>query len=330
MGYLITKKIFFFFLFIQITDFDKNKHKPQQTKQSEASNSKPKSLVDELFGRSKSEPPADNKLDFEFKLSEKYANNNSNTNKNEEDFSFGGYVPSAIRSTSQPKRNVGFTDDLFDVDIFANTRPKTAPGPSQNEAKKAEPPNLAKTISLPVKNNNNTSDDWFGLSMGSDTSKASAQNPKPANKPKQSDSEWLSNLNSKKELDKDFGSDIFASDISSSAKPKPQSQAQEKPVIEKPPLASSTKAKETPQQVKDSMNSSFADSIEDKPSALNHIQPLQFEINQVSKQAEGSAVPSEAEDGWLNNLISNKKTGKKVNVSRNEVFFLLNLLDLDC
>ena len=212
------------------------------------------------------------------------------------------------------------------MDIFANTRPKTAPGPSQkDEAKKIEQPNLAKTISLPVKNNNNTSDDWFGLSMGSDTSKASAQNAKPANKPKQNDSDWLNNLN-KKELDKDFGSDIFASDISSSAKPK-QSQVQEKPVIDKPPLAASTKAKETPQQVKDSMNSSFADSIEDKPSAhppaagvlsaLNNIQPLQFEINHVNKQADGSVVPSEAEDGWLNNLISNKKTGKKVNVSRN-------------
>ena len=78
---------------------------------------------------------------------------------------------------------------------------------------------------------------------------------------------------------------------------------------------------------KDSMNSSFADSIENtnmdnRPSTavitqnntnnilnsiLNNIQPIKGSDNKPQSK-ENSAAPSEAEDGWLNALISNKKT----------------------
>ncbi len=80
---------------------------------------------------------------------------------------------------------------------------------------------------------------------------------------------------------------------------------------------------------KDSMNSSFADSIENnnmdnRPSTaiitqsntnnilnsiLNNIQPIKGSDHKPQSK-ENSAAPSEAEDGWLSALISNKKTAE--------------------
>lgn len=77
----------------------------------------------------------------------------------------------------------------------------------------------------------------------------------------------------------------------------------------------------------DSMNSSFADSIENnmdnRPATamvtesntntylnnvLNNIQPIKGTDLKQNNSKENSAAPSEAEDSWLNALISNKKT----------------------
>ena len=122
---------------------------------------KPKSLVEDLFGSKSSKennPPISDTTtsksnNFEFKLSEKYTNMSAKAN--DDDFAFGGYVPSAIASSVGPRstsnsgsrRNVAFTDDLFEsVDLFATTpnRPKTSPASQSNT--NANPP----TFFLPL------------------------------------------------------------------------------------------------------------------------------------------------------------------------------------
>ena len=253
---------------------------------------------------------------FEFKLSEKYTNMSAKSDAAaaSDDFAFGGYVPSAIASSAGPRaasngagsrRNVAFTDDLFEtVDIFATTRPKTSPSaPPQTNAANNNP--LMKSLPLPAKSSS-TSDDWLDSTLTG-----------------------AGQLSSRQRNAATF-----------------HLETNDKLVIEKPPLASSTvnfsaapiaPKNTTPLQPKaESMNSSFADSIElEKPtttivastnllSNISNMQPLQFEaIKNIAQQEKfaaatqgSSQVPSEPEDGWLNNLISNKRTTKKVvNVS---------------
>ena len=244
---------------------------------------------------------------------------------NDDDFAFGGYVPSAIASSVGPRstsnsgsrRNVAFTDDFFEsVDLFATTsnRPKTSPAPQNSTSSNSNTNPLMKSLPLPSKS---TTDDWL------------EPTPKFTStvKPQQSN-DWFT------------GGSILGSDISSTRHQKqPTSNTfnldTDKVVVEKPPLATGSSITKTiaPLQHKaESMNSSFADSIEaEKPNTLgsvtnailgniNNIQPLQFDAKTTTINdnfTHGSShAPSEPEDVWLNNLITNKKTNKKVtNVS---------------
>jgi hypothetical protein len=242
---------------------------------------------------------------------------------NDDDFAFGGYVPSTIASSIGPRstsnsgsrRNVAFTDDLFEsVDLFATTpnRPKTSPSPQNNASATSNP--LMKSLPLPSKSN---TDEWL------DPTPKFTSTVKP-----QQSNDWFA------------GGSNIGSDISSTRHPKPPTSNTfnldiDKLVVEKPPLATGNSVTKnlTPHQHKaESMNSSFADSIEvEKPNVLgsvtnailgniNNIQPLQFDVKPAAQNENfthgSSHAASEPEDGWLNNLITNKKTNKKItNVS---------------
>jgi hypothetical protein len=307
-----------------------NNHQEPMSPQTTSHSPKPKSLVEDLFGSKSSKennPPLSDTTaksnNFEFKLSEKYTN--MSAKGNDDDFAFGGYVPSAIASSVGPRstsnngsrRNVAFTDDLFEsVDLFATTpnRPKTSPASQSNTNANANTNPLMKSLPIPSKS---STDDWL------DPTPKFTSTVKP-----QQSNDWFA------------GSSNIGSDISSTRHQKQTTSNTfnldtDKIVVEKPPIASVNSVTKTavPAQNKaESMNSSFADSIEvEKPNALgsvtnailgsiNNIQPLQFEMKTTTQNdnfTHGSShAPSDHEDGWLNNLITNKKTNKKVtNVS---------------
>lgn len=136
-------------------------------KPTENPSAKSKSLADELFGKSpsaKEEKPDS----FEFKLNERYLNMSQQPAKtNDDDYQFGGYVPSAItntpRTNTTSKRNVNFTDDLFggDLSVTASSpaRPKTTSAIANNftNSKEEKTNNLSKTMPESSK------DDWLSL-----------------------------------------------------------------------------------------------------------------------------------------------------------------------
>lgn len=122
---------------------------------------KSKSLADELFDKSPS-----SKLEksdgLEFKLNERYLNMSQQqpAKSNDEDFQFGGYVPSAITNTPRTitKRNVGFTDDIFGSDqLTSPTRPKTTS--SLNNSKTEEKGSILSRTMPESKGN----DDWLSI-----------------------------------------------------------------------------------------------------------------------------------------------------------------------
>jgi hypothetical protein len=111
-------------------------------------------------------------------------------------------------------------------------------------------------------------------------------------------------------------------------------------VMDKPPLNKSFQI-ESKANTKDSMNSSFADSIENteqKPnvstavdSFLNYISPVQLEITKPSKDTEANAsITSQGEDIWLNNIINKKKNAKqKPNVVSTFISLIFNSIRLE-
>lgn len=122
---------------------------------------KSKSLADELFDKSPS-----SKLEksdgLEFKLNERYLNMSQQqpAKSNEDDFQFGGYVPSAISNTPRTitKRNVGFTDDIFGSDqLTSPTRPKTTSSLSNSKTEE-KGSILSRTMSESKGN-----DDWLSI-----------------------------------------------------------------------------------------------------------------------------------------------------------------------
>lgn len=280
------------------------------------------SIADELFGRSGGGKPSENSGQSEFKLNEKYVNMSQQASKTEEDLGFGGYVPT-VSSTSRAnsnKRNLGLDDNFFDMDLFSN-RPKTSP--ASNLIKESQSNNqLMKTMPAASKSN---IDSW--INPASDAGKT-GDNKKFDLEFNDIKFEDLIKPKSKANTSKND------SNHSSNEKSFESGKQSETPaiVVDKPPLNKSFQM-EPKTNTKDSMNSSFADSIENaehKPnvsthadSFLNNIPPIQFEVTKPSKDMEANtSVTSQADDIWLNNIISNKKNIKQ---KPNAVSFLFLL-----
>jgi len=127
-----------------------NKPKNNNTKSNEnisstSASNKSKSLADELFGNKSSVKQQEEPT--EFKLSDRYlsmSNQQPAAKQADDDFQFGGYVPSAVsntpRATTAAKRNVGFTDDTN----LSRTMPADA-------------------FRLNNNTNNNNNDDWLSI-----------------------------------------------------------------------------------------------------------------------------------------------------------------------
>jgi hypothetical protein len=275
----------------------------------------------------------------EFKLNEKYTKLSQESAKNNNDddpFAFGGYVPSAIGQTprsnsnnqaNNQKRNVSFTDDLFNADLFATPRPKTSPNQGTGTATSSNQ-NLTKTMPTPAK----STDDWLGFSGNSkkdnvfdDLLKPRPQTAQPQKQTASvNNSDWsgvkdtAANVN----RDRDLGSEIMGSEHSASNKPRQSLFSQTMPAnfSEKPPIMTSTMKQGDPLKLtstKDSMNSSFADSFDvpnhqQAPAAVstpaagqaNRVAAI-FETQPHHKPDQGSMAPSEVDDNWLNSLMNN-------------------------
>lgn len=262
--------------------------------------SKTKSLADELFGKSDNQNMSSS---AEFKLNEKYTKMSQESSfaaqkseENDTGFS-GGYVPSTLRSNSTPQRgrNVNFTDELFSPDLL--TRPKTSPAPPSNSNN-----NMMKTMPAPV---TKSSEDWLGLSASSNKKEGSIFDEIMMHKPRQPGRQQS-----------DMGSEILGSEYSTNRRA--GSQLPPPPaVVTAPilPVASSTLKPSDPprfQSTKDSMNSSFADSVDvgDSKPPIHPAIPIMTQTSvKPNKENEfgGSMAPSEAEDGWLNTLLTPKK-----------------------
>lgn len=167
-----------------------NKPKNNNTKSNEnisstSASNKSKSLADELFGNKSSVKQQEEST--EFKLSDRYLNMSNQqpaAKQADDDFQFGGYVPSAVsntpRATTAAKRNVGFTDDLFGSDsqihssgITSPARPKTTSAININNYRSDQDrgnsnTNLSRTMPadafrLNNNTNNNNNDDWLSI-----------------------------------------------------------------------------------------------------------------------------------------------------------------------
>jgi len=298
--------------------------------------SKSKSLAEDLFGKADEigfrtiDEPSD------FKLNEKYTMNVSHQSaKAEDDVNFGGYQPSALstsgsRNNGGMKRNVSFGDDLFGAggtdSIFASLARKPA-APKQSEP---EPQNsLMRTMPNPT---NKSAEDWLG---GSNTN----QNNNNINssrrksidfslddllKPRDTSSNKANLSGNSNKNNLNTGSDLDWLGFKDSSKDS-LDQPGYRPTAEKPPIntasANGNQHHQSQKPVhhlvgllgptKDSMNSSFADSIENndaKPGkgsdSLQNMNPMQF--NELAKAESRVMSPNESTDGWLNNLMSKK------------------------
>lgn len=315
--------------------------------QTAPSPSKRGALVEDLFGsKSSADVPVKQSGSMddmsEFKLNDKYLNMSSQSNKVDDEAGFGGgYQPSAMssRSTGGMKRNVSFTDELFGPggtdNIFNSlTRPKTATVASD---KQEEPQsNLMRTMPNPA---TKKADDWLtGLIPGNGSSSNNAANASSNNnhnqsrrksndfnldeliKPRDSSSNrgntsGSKNANSGSDLDwlgfKDSSRDSIDANTTG------RHQQRDNPVLEKPPMHSTNPNNQVPKTsniAKDSMNSSFADSVELHDN--NRAQPQTKSENMASEskvnELHGPSSVNGEEDGWLNSLMSKKGGVKKV------------------
>jgi hypothetical protein len=265
-----------------------------------------KSLAEDLFSVNKAEESSVNNS-FEFKLNDKYINMSqqaSKSNSNDDDFQFGGYVPSSInqaKTNISSRRNVAFPDDLFAEDIFSTlpTKSSKQQNQQQQQQKQSDTSNNSLIKSMPAAITNKN-DDWLGG--------------------KSLDLKFDNNNSKLKDIDLDFS----------------------KPL--RPPISKSSS-----QQKDSSMNSSFAESIiennldipnKNNSSIIPNIQPLKFDNNNNKENLnDGLAtappnlnITNETEDGWLNNLISNKKSSTKTqpkpvinsNVNKILLIYLIN------
>ena len=282
--------------------------------------------MDDLFGTKPKESTAAPDS-FEFKLNDKYLNMSQQSAKVDDDFNFGGYTPSALASTSsQPrangmKRNVSFTDDLFENNnLFGESssstvRPKTTS--SIGNAKQEEPLNLMRTMPNPI---TKSTDDWLNNSGGNEAIKANSTRKSSEFslddllRPRDTNRGGNASLTGSKAANS--GSDLDWLGLKDSSKDSIE-VAKQNLLADKPPLYAGASSKPTSGQnqqqtgAKDSMNSSFADSIENlenRPSGNNNNEMLKRD-NEFNL---GITSHNEGEDGWLNNLISNKKVVKKV------------------
>ncbi len=297
--------------------------------------SKSKSLAEDLFGKAddigfraiNSEEP-----DFKLNNDKNNMNVSHQSAKADEEINFGGYQPSALSSSGSRnhggiKRNVSFGDDLFGADatesIFASLIRK--PPPSKQSESEAQN-NLMRTMPNPT---NKSTEDWLGGSNSTQNNNNTGSRrksidfsiddllkPRDTNKANVSVNSNKNNLNTGSDLDwlgfKDSSKDSL-------------DQPGYRPTFDKPPLNilnPSSNQNQQPQKpvnqlisllgvAKDSMNSSFAESIENndtKPSKsidnLQNINPMQF--NEPTKTESRVMSPNESNDGWLNNLMSKK------------------------
>lgn len=256
----------------------------------------------------------------------------------DDDFSFGGYVPSASagRPATQAKRNVSFNGgDLFNDDLFSS-RPKTTESSNLSRNNSNATSSLMKTMPASTSSSKKPYDDFdFDFdSLVKPKNQTNQQRPATsANTTQQkpsSESDWFGGKDTSK---LDTSQELIGLDNSFSNKRRP-SLNDSKFLSDKPPIAS--RLEQVKQANKDSMNSSFADSIENaepvKPGQsgfnINNINPLNFEFGQSKhpqNKEQDSMVPSDSnEDGWLSNLINKKGTAnnnsntnnnKKSNVS---------------
>jgi hypothetical protein len=316
------------------------------------------SLADELFGRGNANEPSAVSTSQEFKLNEKYTKLSQESavikNNDEDPFAFGGYVPSAITPRSnnaalnsaaatQQKRNVSFNDEMFNADLFATQRPKTSPNQGTGSNNHSSNQNMMmKTMPAPAK----SSEDWLGLSGNGKRESSNIfddllkpkQQQQPAQKPSASSNDWagVKEAAAMHSVKGDHGSEILGGSEYSAGRPRTALASQTMPTNfnekQPPSLIAATNMKLT--SVKDSMNSSFADSF-DAPVAINQAIPATSSVVHPSrggnaffdggKNEVGSIMaPSEAEEGWLAGLMNNasKKAqtanvtavGKKLNV----------------
>jgi hypothetical protein len=295
-------------------DFSSNRTQPNKTK----------SLADELFSKTNNSQ-AEISNSTEFKLSDKYTKMSQESafkNMDDDAFGFGGYVPSAVtpRSSSNgpakrsTNNNNNSLDDLFNADLFATTgtRPKTSPAQGSGGSK--EQPNLMRTMPTPAKS---SADDWLGLSNNSKKDSIFDEMMiKPKLKPQPTPQ--TENVNKSGNFN-DKDSEILGSEYSLTNRGAPRVTNMDT-TIRNEPRANNNTNKLPFQSVKDSMNSSFADSVdvaENVPS--RHTIGLSNQNNKFSsifdpistKKEEnvgGSMAPSETEDGWLTNLMNKKST----------------------
>jgi hypothetical protein len=212
-------------------------------------------------------------------------------------------VPSSTRGTL--KRNVSFNEEQ-PVEV---SRPKTSPQVNTSEKSSLSGGATANPLmrSMPAQS---TKKSAFDLDFDFDSllkPKASAAKaptavaataagaaPGATASQKKSDSDWLENLSAVN----------------------PRGTQTTGPVAPRNPTGAGFMDNLKMTSAKDSMNSSFADSIENaesaviKPAAVSNIQPLQFD--QPKMKPKESSAPLEIEDSWLGSLITNKKPTKKV------------------
>jgi hypothetical protein len=254
-------------------------------------------------------------------------------------------------AANNQKRNVSFNDELFNADIFSTPRPKTSPNQGTGAANNNSNQNLMKTMPTSGK----STDDWLGLSGNGkkDNVFDDLLKPRPQTaQPQKQGTNSLSNSNdwgAVKDLasantnrDRDMGSEIMGSEHSAGNRPRQSLFSQTMPAnfSEKPPVMRQTDPLKLT-STKDSMNSSFADSFDVVEAKTPHYQqpphgaPIAvstpatgqanrgggiaalFDTQPQHKQPEhGSMAPSEAEDGWLNNLMNNaNKKAQTANVN---------------
>lgn len=226
------------------------KQSPSQTQKSG------KSLADDLFSVNKTEESSVNNS-FEFKLNDKYINmsqqaSKPNTNDND-DFQFGGYVPSSInqpRTNTSSRRNVAFPDDIFSEDIFSTLPTKS----SKQQQKQSDSSNNSLLKSMPAAlPSNSKSDDWLGT--------------------KSVDLKLENNMSKSKDIDFDFSKPLRPPMSKSSSQQKDSSM-------------NSSFAESVPDNNLDIPYKNNLANIS-VLSGLNNIQPLKFDSNNKENANDG-------------------------------------------
>lgn len=256
--------------------------------------------------------------------------NSNNTKNDNDDYLFGNYVPSSVSSASTTARRTGFglSDDIFKTDIKSAT---LKPSSSISDEFKANS-NKVKSLDDLFDTNANMSSLDAALSSNAnrkstETALFGGEKKQQSSSSKTSDSDLFSPTSNNNNATK-FNTLNTNATSSNNNNNKPKALTSTG-IFEKPPLPTTKdlldndfviKPVQQQQQQKESVNSSFADSVDineknnNDHNIMAHFLPTPLDHHHHRSGGPATSSVKDPLDDWFNSAVATKRPIKQTNV----------------